>query len=79
MSERPFLYVPTRKEARKAMTEKLDLIWGARRIADTLGVPEHRVTRLFDKGQLPFVRRVGKMLVGRDGRGAEALYFRPAA
>ena len=39
------------------MTEKLDLIWGARRIADTLGVPEHRVTRFFDKGQLPFVRR----------------------
>ncbi len=49
------------------MTEKLDLIWGARRIADTLGVPEHRVTRLFDKGQLPFVRRVGKMLVCEMG------------
>ena len=49
------------------MTEKLDLIWGARRIADTLGVPEHRVTRLFDKGQLPFVRRVGKMLVAEMG------------
>ena len=45
------------------MTEKLDLIWGARNIADVLGVPEHRVTRLFDRGQLPFVKRVGKMLV----------------
>jgi hypothetical protein len=45
------------------MTEKLDLIWGAKNIGNTLGVPEHRVTRLFDKGQLPFVKRVGKMLV----------------
>jgi hypothetical protein len=48
-------------------TEKLDLVWGARNIADRLGVPEHRVTRLFDKGQLPFVRRVGKMLVAEMG------------
>ena len=45
------------------MTEKLDLIWGAKNIGSTLGVPEHRVTRLFDRGQLPFVKRVGKMLV----------------
>jgi hypothetical protein len=45
------------------MSEKLDLVWGARRIGDTLGVPEHRIIRLFDKGQLPFVKRVGKMLV----------------
>jgi hypothetical protein len=42
---------------------KLDLIWGAKRIGDTLGVPQHRVSRLFEKGQLPFVKRVGKMLV----------------
>ena len=45
------------------MTEKLDLIWGAKNIGSTLGVPEHRVTRLFKMGQLPFVRRVGNMLV----------------
>jgi hypothetical protein len=45
------------------MTEKLDLIWGAKNIGSILGVPEHRVTRLFDRGQLPFVKRVGKMLV----------------
>ena len=46
---------------------KLDLIWGARNIGDMVGVPEHRVTRLYTTGQLPFVRRVGKMLVASMG------------
>jgi hypothetical protein len=46
-----------------AMTPELDLIWGAKKIGDTLGVPQHRISRLFEKGQLPFVKRVGKMLV----------------
>jgi hypothetical protein len=50
------------------MTEsKLDLIWGAKNIGDTLGVPQHRISRLFEKGHLPFIKRVGKMLVAERG------------
>jgi len=45
------------------MAEKLELVWGAAPIAEELGIPAHRVNRLHEKEQLPFVRKVGGRLV----------------
>ena len=47
---------------------KLDLVWGAEAIARELSVPDHRINlRLYEKGVLPFVRKVGGMLVAERG------------
>jgi hypothetical protein len=60
------------------MTEKMDLIWGAKAIADTLGVPQHRIERLHARGQLPFVKRVGKMFVA-ERESMRRHFITPAA
>lgn len=55
----------------------LDLIWGARRIADALGVTVRQAFHMLESGQLPMARQIGNRWV--VSRKALQAFFEEAA
>lgn len=56
----------------------LDLIWGARAIAQVLGCTERKTFHMLEKGELPMVRQVGSRWVA-SRKALEAFFVGEAA